>query len=63
MDHPSSSMILTPFNYFEWKPKIELLLHNKGLYRVTMGTKFNPTSAIEKEKLFNKMDESYRILF
>jgi hypothetical protein len=50
MDHPSSSVILTPFNYFEWKPKIELLLQSKGLYRLTMGTEVEPTLAIEKSK-------------
>jgi hypothetical protein len=62
MDQPSSSVILTPFNYFEWKPKIELLLHSKGLYRVTMGTEVEPTSAIEKSNYFNRIDEAYGIV-
>ena len=63
MDQPSSSMILTHFNYFAWNPKIELLLQRKCLYRITMGTEVNPTSTIEKSKYFNIMDESYGILF
>jgi hypothetical protein len=54
-------VILTPFNYFEWKPKIELLLRSKGLYRVTIGTEVEHTSSIEKSKYFTRMDESYRI--
>jgi hypothetical protein len=62
MEQPSTSVILTPFNYFEWKPKIILLLRSKGLYRVTMGTEVEHDSAIEKEKYFNRMDESYGIL-
>jgi hypothetical protein len=35
----SSIMILTPYNYFEWKPKVILLLQSKGLYGITMETK------------------------
>jgi hypothetical protein len=62
MEQPSTSMILTPFNYFEWKPKIILLLRSKGIYRVTMGTEVEPNSAVEKEKYFNRMDEAYGIL-
>jgi hypothetical protein len=39
MDHFSQAtkIILNPFNYFEWKTKISLLLQSKGIYRVTMG--------------------------
>jgi hypothetical protein len=63
MDQPSPSVILIPFNYFEWNPKIEPLLRSKGLYRVTMGTEVKPTLSIDKEKYFIIMDESYGILF
>jgi hypothetical protein len=61
MEQPSTSVILTPFNYFEWKPKIILML-SKGLYRVTIGTKVEPNSAIEKAEYFNRMDEARGIL-
>ena len=32
----SQKTILTPFNLFEWKAEMEILLRVKGLYRVTM---------------------------
>jgi hypothetical protein len=59
MDHLSQpkKLILNPFNYFKWKTEISLLLRSKGLYRVTMGTKKEPTAAVEKIKYFNKLDE------
>jgi hypothetical protein len=40
VDHLSqpTKLILNPFNYFEWKTEISLLLRSKGLYWVTMGT-------------------------
>lgn len=54
-------MILT-LNYFDWKPKILLLLCSKGFYMITMGTETEPTSTIEKLKYFNRMDEAYEII-
>jgi hypothetical protein len=64
MDHLSQStkLILNPFNYFEWKTKISLLLQSKGLYRVTMGTKNKLTTAAEKIKYFNKLDEAIGLI-
>ena len=38
----SQKTILTPFNLFEWKAEMEILLREKGLYRVTMATKAEP---------------------
>jgi hypothetical protein len=35
----------------------------KGLYRITMGTKFEPNLSIKKSKYLNKMDESYDIFW
>jgi hypothetical protein len=60
MDHLSqpTKLILNPFNYFEWKTKISLLLRSKGLYWVTMAIEKEPTVAAEKIKYFNKLDES-----
>jgi hypothetical protein len=48
MHQETSSVILTPFNYFEWNPKVEFLLRSKGLYRITMGIEIEPTSNIDK---------------
>jgi hypothetical protein len=51
------------YNYFEWKQKMEILLKRRGLNRLTMATKIEPTSAIKKLKYLNKMDEAYRALY
>jgi hypothetical protein len=50
--------ILTPYNYFAWKEKISIHLQSRGLYRLTMNTNTEPTSAIEKSKYLNRMDEA-----
>jgi hypothetical protein len=50
--------ILTPYNYFAWKEKIVIHLRSRGLYRLTMNTETDPTSAIEKSKYLNRMDEA-----
>ena len=44
----SQKIILTPFNLFEWKAKMEILLRVKGLYRVTMETEAEPNAVVEK---------------
>lgn len=61
LEFPKSA-ILTPYNYFEWKPKIQLHLRSRGLFRITMETEVEPTSAIEKSRYFNRMDEAFGIL-
>ena len=58
----SQKTILTPFNYFEWKAEIEILLRAKGLYRVTMATEAEPNAAAEKIKWHNRRDEAYGLL-
>ena len=55
-------VLLTPFNYFDWKAKMVIQLRSKCLYRVTMGTKVELNSVVEKSKLFNRIDESFGIL-
>jgi len=62
MDIPPT-LILTPYNYFEWKPKTLLLLGSRALYRITMAMKVEPNSAIDKSKFFNIVDEAFRILY
>ena len=49
----SQKIILTPFNFFEWKEDMEILLRVKGLYRLIMETKSDPNAAAEKIKWHN----------
>ena len=58
----SQRHILTPFNLFEWKAEMEILLREKGLYRVTMDTKAYPNIATNKIKWHNRRDDAYGIL-
>ena len=58
----SQRIILTPFNLFEWKDEMEILLKVKCIYRVTMSTKEDPNSATEKIKWHNRRDEAYDLL-
>ena len=58
----SSAIILTPFNYHEWKSKIGILLCSKGLYRVTLALENEPNAVIEKAKWHNRLDEDYGLL-
>ena len=56
-------VLLTPFNYFEWKDEMVIHLRSeKGLYRVTMGIEVEPNSTVEKSKLFNMIDEAFGML-
>ena len=61
MDSPSS-IILTPFNYHEWKSKISILVCSIGLYRVTLALENEPNAVIEKAKWHNILDEAYGLL-
>ena len=59
----SSSMnLLTPLNYHQWKEDIEIQLHSKGLYRVTMDTQVELNQVVDKEKYWNKIDEAYGLM-
>jgi hypothetical protein len=55
-------VILTPYNYFDWKPKAEFQLRSKGLYNLTMATETKPTSAIDKMRWANCKDEATWLL-
>ena len=57
----SQKTILNPFNLFEWKAEMEILLRVKGLYKVTMATA-EPNAATEKIKWHNRRDEAYGLL-
>jgi hypothetical protein len=54
--------IITPYNYFAWKEKIVIPLRTRGFYRLTLNTDTKPTSAIEKSKYLNRMDEAFRTI-
>src|SRR5713226_10485606 len=58
----SQKTILTPFNLFEWKEEMEILLREKCLYRVTMATEADPNATAEKIKWHNRRDEAYGLL-
>ena len=51
--------ILTPFNYLDWRADMQIMLHNKGLYRVPMGKEVKPQQPLEKSKYLNKLDEAF----
>ena len=58
----SHKIILTPINFFEWKAEMEILLREKGLYRVTMAIEVEPNVAAEKNKWHNRRDDAYGLL-
>ena len=51
--------ILTPFNYLDWRDDIQIVLHNKGLYKVTMGREVKPQQPLENLEYLNKLDEAF----
>ena len=55
--------ILTPYNYFSWKEKIAIHLRSIGLYSLNMNIDTEPTSAIEKSKYLNQMNEALRTIY
>ena len=55
-------VLMTLFNYFNWKSQMVIHLRSKFLYKVTMGTKAEPNSVVEKSKYFNKIDEVFGML-
>ena len=58
----SQKIILTPFNFFEWKVEMEIPLRVKFLYIVTMETEPEPNAAAKKIKWHNMRDEAYGLL-
>ena len=56
------AMILDPFNYHEWKAKVGILLHSKGLYRVSLALENDPNAIVEKAKWHNRFGEEYGLL-
>ena len=58
----SKIVTLTSLNYHEWKSKIEILLHNKGLYRVTKAIEIEPNVVAGKARWHNSKDEAYGLI-
>ena len=58
----SHRIILTPFNFFEWKAEIDIFLRSKGLFRVTMEIEADPNVEWENIKCHNRRDEVYGLL-
>ena len=58
----SSVDLLTSFNFHSWKEDMEIQLRSRGLYRVTMDTKEEPGSTIDKSRFLNKKDEAFGFL-
>jgi hypothetical protein len=55
-------IILTPYKYFEWKPKAAFQIKRKGLYNLTMAIETKPTSTLEKTRWANRKDEATWII-
>ena len=58
----SSIEILTLFDFHSWKGDMEIQLHARGLYRVTMDIEEEPTSMIDKARFLNKKDKAFGFL-
>ena len=58
----SSAIILTSFNYHEWKSKISILLLSRGLYRVTLALENEPNVVNAIARWHNRLDEAYGLL-
>ena len=54
--------LLTPFNYHQWKENMEMQLHSKRLFRLTMETKKEPIHYVDEEMYWNRLNEDYRCL-
>ena len=51
--------ILTLFNYLDWREDMQIALHSKGLYKMTMGRVVKPQQYIEKLKHLDRPDEAF----
>ena len=58
----SLAYLLTPYNFHSWESDMEIQLHSKGIFRVTMDTEVDPGSTVEKSRFLNKKDETFGFL-
>ena len=54
--------LFTPFNYHQWKEDMEMQLHSKILFILTMEVEKEPIHYVDKEKYWNILDEAYGCL-
>ena len=54
--------LITPFNYHQWKEDMEMQLHFKILFILTMEIEADPVHYVDKEKYWNRLDEAYGCL-
>ena len=54
-----TARIFTPFNYIDWRDDMQIVLHNKGMYMLTMDREFKPQKNLEKSKYLNRLDEAF----
>jgi hypothetical protein len=59
----SSTILLTPHNYLEWKTKIMLHIRCRGLYQITMAMKVELDSTDEKTNFLNRQDMAIGFIF
>ena len=51
--------LLAPLNYHQWNEDMEMQLHSKRIFRLTMETEKDPIHYVDKEKYWNRIDEVY----
>jgi hypothetical protein len=52
----SPIILLTPHNYLEWNPKIQIFLRSRVLYQITMEMEVDPNSTDGKNDFLNRQD-------
>ena len=55
--------ILTPLNYLDWRDYMHIVLHNKGLHRVTMSKEVEPQQPLKKSMYLKKLDEVFGFMW
>ena len=58
----SHNIILNPFNYFEWKTQMEILMRGKKIFKDTMEIETDTKITEEKIKWHNRRDDVYVLL-
>ena len=59
---PSTSQILTPLNYLDWRVDMKVSLCNKGYFKIILGREVEPHHPVERNKFLNRLDEAFGYL-
>jgi hypothetical protein len=59
----SPTILLTPHNYLEWKPKKILHLRCRGLYQIAMAMEVEPDSIDEKNDFLDRQDMAIGFIY